>query len=690
MEFSPPQRKSRVTTFAAIMSLTGAALFGWPFGARAALGPPQTFTEPTPVAQDMFGVNSNYVSGDGRTALVGAPGATVSGNFSAGKVYVYSNVNGTWTAGPMIANPAPQNGAQFGRATALSQNGNVAIIGAPGLSGPGVSAVGVVYLYAFSNGAWTKTAAINDPAPASAGDGFGAHIALSDDGTTALIAAPGKSAGAGTVFVYRNVSGTWTQVAAFTQPGNTQPANFGVSAGLSGDGTKAVIGNMNGSWYAYNQTNGTWGSNPSQTFSGGQNQQFGISVAISEDGLTAFAGCPGCNTSGTVTVYNFAAGTWTQSATITDLYPGARSGDLFGYGLAANGNGTQVLIGSGTAVNGNVQQGVAFLFDLAGGTWTESQELDDPAAGNGDDFSFSSVSLANDGSAAFIGAANTKVSGQSSAGAVYGYVAAAASVDLGVTLAALPNQALSNQTVALDATVTNHNSTTAATNVKLQFTLTSITVYQSASVAGGACSVSGLIVTCTLTSLAANATWQPSVSVTINTSGVAVLSAQVSADEPDPVTSNNAATVTVTATAAPVANNGTLTIPPGGSPNGTLNATGTGTLTFAATQPQHGTVVLTNVNNGDFTYTPSSGFTGTDSFTFTVSNAGGTSNTATETIVVQAASGGSGSGSGGGSGNSSSSGASGKSGGGALGWLGLGLLSLFLGRRRRTINRSES
>jgi streptogrisin C len=51
-------------------------------------------------------------------------------------------------------------------------------------------------------------------------------------------------------------------------------------------------------------------------------------------------------------------------------------------------------------------------------------------------------------------------------------------------------------------------------------------------------------------------------------------------------------------------------------------------------------VSITNASTGAFTYTPTTGFAGSDSFTFDAKNAGGTSNTATESVTVTAPSGG--------------------------------------------------
>jgi kumamolisin len=94
---------------------------------------------------------------------------------------------------------------------------------------------------------------------------------------------------------------------------------------------------------------------------------------------------------------------------------------------------------------------------------------------------------------------------------------------------------------------------------------------------------------------------------------------------------------TATTVAVPTAQNGSVTTTEGQSVSGTLSASASGNpaLTFQiVTQPSNGTVTITNAATGAFTYTPNSGFTGTDSFTFDASDSGGTSNTATETVTV--------------------------------------------------------
>jgi Bacterial Ig domain len=104
-------------------------------------------------------------------------------------------------------------------------------------------------------------------------------------------------------------------------------------------------------------------------------------------------------------------------------------------------------------------------------------------------------------------------------------------------------------------------------------------------------------------------------------------------------TATESETVNSTVVNPPTASNGSVTTTAGTAVNGTLSASGSGTLSFAiVANPAHGTVTITNVNTGAFTYTPVSGYSGSDSFTFDASNSGGTSNVATESVTVNAAS----------------------------------------------------
>lgn len=75
-----------------------------------------------------------------------------------------------------------------------------------------------------------------------------------------------------------------------------------------------------------------------------------------------------------------------------------------------------------------------------------------------------------------------------------------------------------------------------------------------------------------------------------------------------------------------------------GSFTGTLPSTGlSGTLTFAAIgQPEHGTLTITDTATGAYTYTPTSGYHGQDTFTIQVTDANGAINVHQVSFAVEA------------------------------------------------------
>jgi uncharacterized repeat protein (TIGR02543 family) len=97
-------------------------------------------------------------------------------------------------------------------------------------------------------------------------------------------------------------------------------------------------------------------------------------------------------------------------------------------------------------------------------------------------------------------------------------------------------------------------------------------------------------------------------------------------------TNSNVATISITVLAAPpIASAQTVTVVYNTATAVTLSAAGTGTLTYSVVaSPTHGTLTGTAPN---LTYTPTSGYAGTDTFTFKANN-GVDSNTATVSLTV--------------------------------------------------------
>lgn len=190
---------------------------------------------PTPISFDAFG-RTVAVSGD--TVLVGSHDTSLSG-----AVDVFVRNGGAWSHQARLKAPAPQQYASFGQS--LDIDGDTAVIGAPGGSGPGET-----YVYRRGGTAWSHVATLT-ASNAEAGDGFGVRAAISGD--TIAVAAWGEDSdssgldgdqanaspphlsGYGAVYLFREFAGSWSQEAYVKASNPDEDDSFGRSLGLSGD-----------------------------------------------------------------------------------------------------------------------------------------------------------------------------------------------------------------------------------------------------------------------------------------------------------------------------------------------------------------------------------------------------------------------------------------------------------------------
>jgi hypothetical protein len=236
-------------------------------------------------AHDQFG-SSVALSEGGNTALVGAPGR----NSMAGAGYVFTLRGGTWSqTGELTASHAAAYD-QFGNSVALSAAGSTAVVGADRHNS--------AYVFALRGGTWSRTGELTASGTA-AGDAFGWSVALSAAGSTALVGAfeHDKDAGAGYVFTLRG--GTWSQAGELTASDTAPNNQFGASVALSAAGSTALIGAVGhdkdaGAGYVFTLRGGTWSQAGELTASDtASDNQFGSSVALSAGGGTALIGAIG-------------------------------------------------------------------------------------------------------------------------------------------------------------------------------------------------------------------------------------------------------------------------------------------------------------------------------------------------------------------------------------------------------------
>jgi hypothetical protein len=317
---------------------------------------------------------------------------------------------------------------------------------------------------------------------AEAGDHFGCGgvldghagygVALSGDGSTLAVGAPHESSGAtgvngnqrddsaygsGAVYVFARSGGAWVQQ-AYVKPSNTHDGmEFGHAVALSADGNTMAVsayweasaatginGNQedrsipqSGAVYVFVRKGTSWSqqayvkaSNTGEAAKGdsfAEGDQFGVSLAISDDGNTLAVGAltedsasPGVNgnqadnsmsSAGAVYVFTRAGAAWSQQAYVKASNPDA--GDMFGYSVALDAAGSTLAVGSydesgsSRRINAppdNLRRGAGavYVFTRTGTTWSQQAYIHASNAEAGDSFGVS-VALSDDGNTLLAG-----------------------------------------------------------------------------------------------------------------------------------------------------------------------------------------------------------------------------------------------------------------------------------------------
>ena len=315
------------------------------------------------------GANSIAISSDGNTIIVGAYEYNASGQgpHSPGASFVFSRSGTTWTEQAMLLGSNASNAAYQGWAVALSSDGNTAIIGGPydGVSDSnGVSsghAIGAAWVFTRSNSTWTQQGSKIVPSgyvhsPCAGYPNIGNAVALSGNGNTALIGAPGNctypfpESGTGAVFAFTRSNGAWSQQAMFVSS-DAYADTVGYYLALSADGSTAVAG-------------------------------------AGRDDQTA-----GQYNGGVALIFTQSNGSWSQQA---ELETGATS--ITGVGISQNGN--IALAATPTGNYQDVEVG-AWVFTRSNGVWNTGTLLPVPGCST-----IAGALSSNDGSTAIVGGNN--------------------------------------------------------------------------------------------------------------------------------------------------------------------------------------------------------------------------------------------------------------------------------------------
>lgn len=256
---------------------------------------------------------------------------------------------------------------------------------------------------------------------------FGNALAVSSDGTRVVVGAPGAAAvpdpytEKGEVRLYELQGSTWEQLGT-TLTGAAIRDRFGYSVDISSDGSRIAVGAPSndtggtdrGQVSVYDWDGTSWTQVGSNLTGGADDDEFGSSIALSNDGSRVAVGAPGHSSdTGRVQVYELSGSSWAQLGSNLD---GDAADDLFGSAVALSGDGSRIAIGAPDNGIDNTYKGQVRVFDWNGTNWTQ---VGADINGSSNSRIGTSVALSDSGNRLAAGAPNTFDSSQAGLIRVY-------------------------------------------------------------------------------------------------------------------------------------------------------------------------------------------------------------------------------------------------------------------------------
>ena len=308
---------------------------------------------------------SMAISSDGTTLAIGSPWYDVAG-VNRGRVRIMRWNGSAWVQlGSDLVGGADND--SFGMSVALDTDGDTVVIGAPYNNG------GYANVYRYGAGSWGQLG-VSVSAEYS-GDEFGRAVAISADGNTIAVGASYNNGGGssrGQVRVYDYAGASWSPRGTIN--GGVDGGRFGVSVALSADATTVVAGapSASGGGYAsaYRYGNGSWSQLGSTLSAQASGDDFGSAVAISGSGDVIAVGAPENDDAGSdrgqIRIYELNGNSWTSRGIING---DTNSGEA-GATLAMTTDGNMVAYSSITTCRGGTVGSVS-VREFRGGQWQQ-------------------------------------------------------------------------------------------------------------------------------------------------------------------------------------------------------------------------------------------------------------------------------------------------------------------------------
>lgn len=368
----------------------------------------------TPGSQVRYGF-STAMNSNGQVMLIGS--------LYNGYVDVSRRSGTNWTISSISSSDTE---VRFGTAVAISYDGNTALVGDYGLN----SYRGAAYLFTWNGSSWSQAFKFTN-SDGTADDQFGSSLALSADGTRAVVGAWAKNNSSGCVYIYNKNGAAWDET-KITPSGLAVNDRAGYSVSISGDGSVVAVSchlknSSRGRVYIYRFNGTTWdetyidGLDIYQTV-GQLSPYYGQSVSLDYDGDTLAAGAPGFDTfgnnGGAVLIHKYNGSAWTNHSVVANPpWDGISyySPDEFGKSVALSADGNTFFAGAWQKVPSYT--GSAYRCRWNGSAWVSTEMKPTGLAINKYYGEF--ISMSASGEYCTVGHFSEDVSSVLNAGAVY-------------------------------------------------------------------------------------------------------------------------------------------------------------------------------------------------------------------------------------------------------------------------------
>lgn len=313
------------------------------------------------------------ISKDGSVVSVGAPRDTDGTEIETGSAYVFSRTEDSWEFETKLRPVKRTEAGEFGMSVSIAADGSTLIVGGPKETNADGMRSGVAHIYVKTEDSWTERTAIA-PDTGRKKEEFGENVAISNTGEIALVGAPHHyleeqgsdmvktKGGSGSAYIFTRSNGTWKQREQLVPEDARDGMKFGHTVSLSGGGKTAVVGaplhntpeiNGGGAYIFEGNSNEThWQQKvkllPRDIEVG---DSFGRSVAISDDATSIVIGAnadKGSNgkPEGSAYLFSLEDGElrWSQNEKLTAEMNAFKP--MFGKSTAISRDGSVVLVGT--------------------------------------------------------------------------------------------------------------------------------------------------------------------------------------------------------------------------------------------------------------------------------------------------------------------------------------------------------